>query len=192
MLFLAASIISYFKYSHYSIGLFFITLITFSLIRSYRKKNIEKSIFWLSTFGVFFTLIMGLLAEIWGTSNGYWTYLGIPKNINIPFWVPFAWGLAYKALYRIELTLLQYFTSPFQKWIFCVVLPAIILPVVGEVFVIYFGTWIYTWQPQFFGMPPLAVILLGVFHVCIFFIMCKICQLFSINDPVYGSLVKIK
>lgn len=192
MLFMASSIISYFKSYHYAIGIFFLALIIISLIRTYKKKNLEKSIFWLSLFGISFTAIMGLIVEIWGTSNGYWTYFDIPKHIHVPFWVPFAWGLAYKAIYRVEQTLLQYFDSPLQKWLFCVILPAMILPVLGEIFVIYFGTWNYSWQPQYLGMPLIAVILLCLFHVCIFLTMGKICQIYSIKDPVYSALIKIK
>lgn len=192
MLLTAAALISYFKSYHYMIGLLFISFILFSFYRSYRKKNSNKAVFWLSTFGVLFTLTMGLIAELWGTANGHWVYLGIPDNVTIPFWVPFAWGLAYKALYRVESILLRYFTSTVQKWIFCVALPAMVFPVIGEIFVIYFGTWRYNWLPQFLGMPLLPVLLLGVFHVSIFYVMCKICQHFAINDPVYGSVVKIE
>lgn len=191
LLFFAASIISYFKSYHYYIGIFLLLKIIISMIRSYNNAGTNKSVFWLSLFGVIFTAITGLIAEKWGTHNGFWIYLHIPKNVEIPFWVPFAWGLAYKTLYRIERNLIQYFSSPVKKWIFCVIIPAIVLPTVGEAFVIYFDTWIYTWQPQYFGIPPMAIVLLCAFHVSIVVIMCKICQKFSINDPVYSKLVTI-
>lgn len=192
LLFLMASIISYFKSYHYYLGALLLLLITKSLFRSYKKAGTNKAVFWLSVFGVIFTAIAGLIVEKWGTYNGYWTYLDIPENIDIPFWVPFAWGLAYKALYRVERSLIPYFSSPIKKWVFCVMFPALILPVIGEVFVIYFGTWNYTWQPQYFGMPPIAVFLLCLFHVGIVITMCKICQKYSIIDPVYSKLVLIK
>lgn len=167
-------------------------LIAKYLFRSYKKIDVVKPVFWLSVFGMFFTAICGLLAEIWGTYYGYWVYLAIPENIDIPFWVPFAWGLAYKTLYKVELILIPHFSSKASKWIFCIMLPAIVFPVIGEIFVIYFGTWFYTWQPQYLGMPPQAIVLLCIFHVGIVITMCKICQYFSINDPVYGKLVTIK
>lgn len=191
-LLIMASIISYFKTYHYYIGILLLLLITKYLFRSYKKVDLIKPVFWLSVFGMFFTAISGLIVEIWGTYNGYWIYLDIPENIEIPFWVPFAWGLAYKTLYKVELILLPHFTSQRSKWIFCIMLPAVVFPVIGEIFVIYFGTWNYTWQPQYFGMPPLAIFLLCVFHVGIVVTMCKICQKFSIIDPVYSKLVLIK
>jgi len=66
----------------------------------------------------FLTLSLGLVVEIWGTQNDYWIYLGLPQNIEIPFWVPFAWGLAYKALYKLEQALLTFFTTFYNKLIF--------------------------------------------------------------------------
>ena len=189
---IAAVLISAFKHYHIIIGSLFLGLLIFSFIRSYRKNNLDKSAFWLSTFGTMFTLISGWIVEIWGTTYGHWTYLDLPENINIPFWVPFAWGLAYKAIYRVELALLKYFSTPFEKWLYCVILPAMALPVIGEIIVIYFGTWTYSCQPQYLGMPLLAVVLLGIFHVCIFLSMCKISQYFSIKDPVYSSFITIK
>lgn len=192
LLLLMASIISYFKSYHYYLGVLLLVLILIYLILSYKKVGINKSVFWLSAFGIFFTSITGFIVEKWGTYNGFWIYLGIPKNIEIPFWVPFAWGLAYKVLYRAERILIQYFSSPIKKWIFCVMLPASVIPVIGEVFVIYFGTWKYTWQPQYLGMPLIAIVLLCLFHLSIVITMCKICQKFSIYDPVYSKLVSIK
>ena len=194
MLLFAATIISIFKSHHYGIGVFFIFLIIFSFYRSYKKNKEDMPVFWLSVFGLIFTLIGGTLAEIWGTSYGYWTYLNLPDHTTIPFWVPFAWGLAYKSLYRLERALLDYFKfdTLAKRWIYCVVLPAIILPVIGEAFVIYYETWVYSWQPQFMGIPVLAVVLLGLFHVSVFLTMCKICQIYSIKDPVYSKFVTIE
>lgn len=192
MLFFASSLISYFKYYHYYIGSFFIFLILLSIYRNYKNKELDRAVFKLTIFGILFTGILGLIVEIWGTSFGHWTYLGVPENTPIPFWVPFAWGLAYKSLYRVEKSLLPYFDTPAKKWFYAVILPAMILPTIGEIFVINFGTWVYHWHPQYLGMPPLAIFLLVVFHVGIFLAMCKICQIYSIKDPVYNAFVKIK
>lgn len=192
LMLIMASIISYFKAYHYHVGFVLLIYMLISLFRSYNKVGENKSVFWLSLFGVFFTAITGSIVEKWGTHNGVWIYLDVPKNVEIPFWVPFAWGLAYKVLYRVERNFIQHFSSPTKKWFFCVILPALVLPAIGEVFVIYFGTWKYTWQPQYFGLPPIAIISLCVFHVGIVITMCKICQKFSIHDPVYSKLVSIK
>ena len=106
-----ASIISYFKSYHYYLRSF-IVITNYKIIfcAPIKKSDLIKPVFWLSVFGMFFTAIAGLIVEKWGTYNGYWVYLDIPENIEIPFWVPFAWGLAYKTLYKVELILTSTFS----------------------------------------------------------------------------------
>jgi hypothetical protein len=193
MLVFAATVISVFKYYHYYIGVLFIGIILLSFYGSYKKGKEDMHVFWLSVFGFILTLTAGTLIEIWGTSYGYWTYLNLPEHTTIPFWVPFAWGLAYRSLYRLERTLLYHFKfeTTIKRWVYCIILPAIILPVIGEAFVIYYETWVYSWQPQIMGVPVLAVVLLGLFHVCVFLIMLKICRIYSINDPVYSKFLHV-
>ncbi|OYU83219.1 MAG: hypothetical protein CFE24_12355 [Flavobacterium sp. BFFFF2] len=190
---LAASLlISYFKSEHYAIGSLFLGLILIAFVRSYRRFADNRAQFWVATFGICITLLLGLMAEIWGTSQGHWQYLAIPNDIAIPFWVPFAWGLSYKTIYSVEKVLLPHFSNGLGKWLVGIVLPALVLPILGEIIVINNGTWHYTWQPQWLGMPLIPVVLLVVFHVSIVILMCGICKWFSVKDPVYAALVDIK
>lgn len=190
-LFIIAFLIGKFKSYHYQIGAVLLVLLLISIFRNYRKQA-DKKIFWLSIFGVLFTAILGTIIEYIGTAQDCWIYHGLPSGTEIPFWVPVAWGFAYKALYRFELALVPNFKTHFSKWFFCIILPALFVPVIGEVIVIYFGTWHYTWQPQYLGMPALAAFLLCIFHFFVVLLMCKICQKFKIQDPLYSLLVEIK
>ena len=122
-----------------------------------------------------YLLIVGML----------WEYHQV--NRAIPFWVPFAWMLAFHYLYKLEgklIPLLQH-QSQKNKIILAIIL-AIILPAFGEIVTIYLGVWTYYWPYQIFGVPLYAFICLVFVHMLVYTILHFICKKYKINDVVFN------
>ncbi|MGY8909848.1 MAG: hypothetical protein ACKVIG_08320 [Flavobacteriales bacterium] len=135
--------------------------------------------------GMLLTGFGGIVGETWGVANGYWEYHQV--NRAIPFWVPFAWMLAFHYLYKLEgklIPLLQH-QSQKNKIILAIIL-AIILPAFGEIVTIYLGVWTYYWPYQIFGVPLYAFICLVFVHMLVYTILHFICKKYKINDVVFN------
>ncbi|ATX81979.1 hypothetical protein Ga0123462_1115 [Mariprofundus ferrinatatus] len=139
--------------------------------------------------GTILTGALGSLVELWGIKNGYWSYNGLTDGRNFPAWLPFAWGFAFVALYRIEEFCIHFLglRTLKDKIVLAVTLSAI-LPTWGEIIAINFGVWNYSWDYQMFGVPLLAVPLLVVFHVGIYSLFSFICHRHRLQDPVFGRI----
>lgn len=51
-------------------------------------------------------ILLGCTAEFIGTSLGVWTY-SAPLFLNIPLWLPFAWGLVSVIIIRVSLPFIE-------------------------------------------------------------------------------------
>ncbi|MFC1898247.1 hypothetical protein ACFLYJ_01620 [Candidatus Cloacimonadota bacterium] len=183
----AGFIIGIFHRNHFWVAAFLLISIIIYYIKSvYFQKTAKKKIT-LTFLGMLISMLMGTAAEYWGTSYGHWEYHDVASNIQIPFWVPLAWALAYKTIHKFETVIINnYNLNKLQKFLFIIITPAIILPVIGEIVVINLGTWSYSWQPQILGIPWQAAVLLGFFHSCMFYLMKIIYKKTEVDDPVYN------
>lgn len=185
----AAVFISFFKTSHIFLTIFLSLIIVFYLVLSFFRTAFLKSTFLLTIIGMFISFVLGTCTEYWGTTGGYWTYYGQPADVYVPYWVPCAWSCAYKIIHHIEIVLVSHFNpSGFKKWTFIIILPSLVIPVFGEIIAINFGTWKYSWQPQFFGMPIQAALLLCLSHLCIFTLMQIMYRNLNTHDLIYNPV----
>lgn len=135
--------------------------------------------------GMLLTGFGGFVGETWGVANGYWEYHQITREI--PFWVPFAWMLAFHYLYKLEgklIPLLQH-QSQTNKINLAIIL-ALVLPAFGEIVTIYLGVWTYYWPYQIFGVPLYAFICLVFVHMLVYTILHFVCKKYKINDVVFN------
>lgn len=80
-------------------------LLAFTLFALYLVGNL----FWHKKYDYIYYLtglIVGPVAEIVATYFGAWTYAN-PTILNIPIWLPFAWGLATVMIIRIAQTIIK-------------------------------------------------------------------------------------
>ena len=129
---------------------------------------------------------LGVCCELWGIYFGHWEYHDLGSR-EFPFWLPFAWALAFTFIYRLEknLFLALALTNESQKWIVALAM-VMIFPTLGEIITINLGVWTYYWPYQIFGVPLLAIILLMVFHSGVNFLMTVICKTRSWPNLVFN------
>lgn len=142
--------------------------------------------YWIVPIGMFFTGILGIAAEYWGTENAYWEYHDV--NTNLPLWLPFAWMLAFSYIYKLEKELFSALPNPTlgSKAIITFLL-ALVFPAFGEVITINLGVWTYSWPYQFLGVPLYALICLVVLHMFVNGVIYLLAKRFKFNDPVFNS-----
>ena len=139
---------------------------------------------WLLLIGMLLTGFGGIIGEIWGVSNGYWEYHEISGEL--PYWLPFAWMLAFDYLYKVERKLIPFLPNPSQKnKILLAILLSLILPAFGEMITIYLGVWTYYWPYQILGVPLYAFICLVFVHMLVYVLMNAICKRYKIEDIVF-------
>lgn len=139
--------------------------------------------------GMISTGIIGVTAENWGIRNRFWTYHDLSDNRFFPYWLPFAWALAFYLMYKIEKLILTYITPKsliYKIPIFIIV--SMIFPVLGEIVTINLGVWTYIWPYQFFGVPLIAILLLILLHTFVNAIFLIICNRYKIQDSVFTKL----
>lgn len=135
--------------------------------------------------GLLLTGFAGVIGEHWGVSNGYWEYHHIPREL--PFWLPFAWMLAFDFLYRLEKSIIQLMNPISQsKKIVLAIILALIFPAFGEVITIYLGVWTYYWPYQILGVPLYAFICLVFVHMMVYLVLHNICKFKKIEDIVFN------
>lgn len=113
--------------------------------------------------GMCVAYLLGYVSEWLGTHHGWWTYRYYETGHRVPPWVPIAWAMAYKILYRLELAQRDR-PGHAAADAAALTLVTLVLPPLGEIIAIAFGTWRYAFQPQFLGMPWQAVVLIACVH----------------------------
>ena len=141
---------------------------------------------WMLLIGMILTGAAGVLGEYWGVSNSYWAYHDLSGGREFPYWLPFAWMLAFHFMYKLESQLIVTMTSKtlLSKIILTFII-AMIFPALGEVITIALGVWTYYWPMQFLGVPLYAVICLVVLHMTVNYIMTIICKKYNIKDALF-------
>lgn len=86
-----------------------VLLALFALERLWRTLKVLEYpyAFMLLLAGMILTGCAGVYGEEWGIANGYWAYHDLPDNREFPYWLPFAWALAFLYLYRVELAIIK-------------------------------------------------------------------------------------
>jgi len=148
-----------------------------------KRKSPNSKIYFI---GFIISAIGGFFAEHWGIANGLWEYHELPDGRNFPYWLPFAWGLAFYFLYDFEkryVTTLQLKTLPAK--IALTIFASALLPTVGEIVAVKTGVWTYYGSYKLLGIPLYAIALLVLFHTCVFLLLCLINAYWKMNDPVF-------
>lgn len=142
--------------------------------------------YWIVPAGMVFTGVLGVAAEYWGTSNGYWEYHDVATDL--PLWLPFAWMLAFSYIYKLEKEIFTALEKPsLSSKAIITFLLALIFPAFGEVITINLGVWTYSWPYQFLGVPLYALICLVVLHMSVNAVIYVVSQKFNIKDPVFNN-----
>lgn len=135
--------------------------------------------------GIILTLVTGISGEYFGVSNGYWAYHDVPRDF--PFWLPFAWMLAFCFLYRLEeQTFLLLKNKNFTNKLFLTILLVSFFPAYGEIITIALGVWTYYWPYQILGVPLYAVSCLVFLHLFVDAILVWVNKKFNMNDDVFS------
>jgi len=143
--------------------------------------------------GCLLTGFLGMMGEILGISNGHWLYHDLPDSRSFARWTPFAWMLSFVFLYRIEEFCINHFNfSSLKEKLLLVAVLSSVLPTWGEMVVINFGAWSYTWDYQLLGVPLLAIVFLMIFHVSVYMGFTMVCRKYQINDLVFGCVSNAK
>ncbi|WP_035805375.1 hypothetical protein [Lunatimonas lonarensis] len=155
----------------------------YTLGKKFLSGSADRGIF---LAGFLISSVFGVLCELWGIHFGHWEYHDLSGSRQFPFWLPFAWGLAFTYIYGIErdLVLCLRIHTLFGKVILAL-LVAMVFPTIGEMITIYLGVWTYNWPYQILGVPLLAILLLMVFHSGVNLLMGIICKKMDWVDPVF-------
>ncbi|MGY5353942.1 hypothetical protein [Wenyingzhuangia sp. IMCC45467] len=145
-------------------------------------SNKQKN--WIVPIGMFLSGVLGIGAEYWGISNGYWEYHDIQSLM--PLWLPFAWMLAFSYVYKLEKELFAQLNKPSLKTkTYITFLLALVFPAFGEVITINLDVWTYYWPYQFLGVPLYALVCLIVFHMVVNYLMFLLSNKTNIKDEVF-------
>lgn len=164
-----------------------IFLIVCMILRFYTKivKNFTNNL--VLFYGMIFTGIFGTSAEYWGVSNGYWSYHDLSNAREFPYWLFFAWMLAFYFLYKLECRLIGFMkTKTLGAKLFLTISISMIFPVLGEIITIYLGVWTYHLPIKFLGVPLYAILGLITIHMVVNLFMVFICKKYNIQDPIFS------
>ncbi len=92
-------IIGVFHKHDFWVGLLLFTYLLVFLYKNYLRKASKN---WILLAGMIITGILGICAEIWGVTNGFWEYHDLSNNRQLPYWLPFAWMFAFRFIYKLE------------------------------------------------------------------------------------------
>lgn len=156
-----------------------------SVIVYFRKRNFKHSkIFFL---GFIISAIGGILAETWGIESGLWTYHDLSDGRQFPYWLPFAWGLAFSFLYSFEDYYIRTLKlNTLNKKMGLTLFSSIVLPTIGEIITVQMGVWTYHSDYKLFGIPYYAMALLGLFHTSTFLFLYFVNIYWKTEDPVFS------
>ena len=165
-----------------------IALILVLIIARNLHKNIERKDDFnkIAVIGMIITGVLGVVVEYWGVTNEYWSYHNLSNGRSFPYWLPFAWMLAFSYLYIIEKKILKFLRNKnLRNKISIIILVATVFPVLGEIITINLGVWTYYWPYQILGIPMYAVFGLLTLHMFVNLILVIICKRFKIEDPIF-------
>lgn len=166
------------------VALILAVYMTLTVWKKFRLKSGDRFIY---LTGLIISAFFGVLCELWGIYFGYWKYHDLANGREFPFWLPFAWGLAFTYIYKIEKQLvISVPITGFWSKLSMALLIAMIFPTIGEIITINLGVWTYSWPYQIFGVPLLAIFLLMVFHTGVNGLMSFICRINNWKDPVFN------
>ena len=162
-------------------------LLAYKLSVEFRKESSSSKVR-LLVFGVLIQAICGVLIELWGIHNDYWTYHNLPSNRDFPLWLPTAWGFTFLYFYRFEKGLFENIPNlSFTAKLGCVILIYSVYPTFGEMVTINLGVWTYAWGYQLFGVPLLAIVLLTLYHSAVYVVYWGVLRKLKISDPVFNA-----
>lgn len=162
-------------------------LAAYCIVVYFRKRKMEGARLYFLGFGL--SAVGGVLAEHWGISNGYWAYHDLPDGRTFPYWLPFAWGLAFTFLYSFEKAyIVAYRITSFPAKLGLTLLVSALFPTLGEIVTVKLGVWTYYWPYKILGIPLYAIALLMVFHSGLFLLLWWIGKQWRTADPVFGKL----
>lgn len=165
---------------------FWVAVLLFLKIAKTFITKILKEKHWVLLVGMLLTGGLGVLAEHWGVSNRFWEYHDVPRNL--PYWLPFAWMLAFSFLYKLETRTIPYLQQKsIKNKIILTTLFVLFFPAYGEVITINLGVWTYYWPYQFLGVPLYALICLAALHMGINWILYLVCKKYQIKDIVFTA-----
>jgi len=154
------------------------------LIGLRKRKSESANIYFL---GFLISATGGVLAENWGISNGLWKYHDLPGGRVFPYWLPFAWGLAFSFLYSFESFYIRVLRiESLRNKILLTMLVSLVLPVFGEIVTVYLGVWTYYGGYQILGIPLYAMGLLVLFHTSTFLLLVIVNSYWKKPDPVFS------
>ena len=134
------------------------------------------------------TGILGVIAENFGVTYQYWEYHDLTDNRTLPYWLFFAWMLAFHFIYKLESEMITVLNlKKMQHKIWAAVLITAIFPAYGEVITIYLGVWTYSWPYQILGVPLYAIICLVLLHMGVNILLFLAAKKYKINDKVFTT-----
>lgn len=161
-------------------------LAAFTCLVFMRKRKAKN--FKIYFLGFMISAIGGILAENWGIQNGLWTYHDLSDGREFPYWLPFAWGLAFSFLYSFEGYFIRTLNlKSFSSKIVLTLLVSIGLPTVGEIVTVQLGVWTYQGAYKIAGIPLYAIGLLCLFHTSTFLLLYTINLYWKTNDIVFSA-----
>lgn len=156
-----------------------------SVSKRFKKQVPDRHIY---LTGLIISSLLGVLCEVWGVYFGHWWYHDLSGGRQFPYWLPFAWGLAFTYIYKLEKDIIHSLAIHSEKEKFLLaLLVAMVFPTIGEMITINLGVWTYSWPFQLLGVPLLAIFLLMVFHTGVNFLMGVICKKMGWKDPVFND-----
>lgn len=139
--------------------------------------------------GFVLSAIGGVLAEHWGISNGFWRYHDLSAGREFPYWLPFAWGLAFTFLYSFERFYILFFKlNSFGTKIMLTLMVSALFPTIGEMVTVKLGVWTYFWPYKVLGIPLYAIGLLMLFHSGMYVLLSQMGAKWKVKDPVFGKI----
>ncbi|MDD3004602.1 hypothetical protein [Flavobacterium sp.] len=161
-------------------------LAAFTGIVYLRKRKLKHAKIYFLGFAI--SAIGGILAETWGIESGLWTYHDLSQGREFPYWLPFAWGLAFSFLYSFEDYYIQTLKlNSINTKIVLTLFSSILLPTVGEIITVQLGVWTYNSEYKLFGIPYYAMGLLGLFHTSTFLVLYWVNVYWKTQDPVFST-----
>ncbi|WP_375583283.1 hypothetical protein [Cyclobacterium xiamenense] len=164
------------------VGLILMLYLAYSLVRKFKNKAEDRYVYLTgSILGGF----LGVCCEAWGIYYGHWEYHDL-EGRTFPYWLPFAWALAFTFVYQLEKDLFASLgMERTRDKVIRTLMVALIFPTYGEIITIQMGVWTYAWPYQFFGVPLLAIFLLVVFHTGVNYLMVQICRHMGWRNEVF-------
>lgn len=165
------------------VGLALAIYLLYSLAKKWRFNADDKYVYLTGTLlGGF----LGVCCEWWGIYYNHWEYHDLGQR-TFPYWLPFAWALAFTFIYQLEKDLFRSLgLQGTAEKIILTVLIAMIFPTIGEIITIQLGVWTYSWPYQVFGVPLLAIFLLVIFHTGVNYLMVLTCTRLGWENEVFN------